>query len=82
MDVFGIVIDDFSDIGLTGVQTVVVAGVIDNPDIRDDEVFNASATISIDHVICDQGSGSIGAGGRIGAVAEVHDDAVAVAMIG
>jgi len=82
VDIFRVVVDHFAYAGLTCVQRVVITSVIDDPDIADDEVFNASPAISVDHIVRDQGSGSIGAGRRVGAVAQVHNDAVAVTMIG
>ena len=82
MDVFGVIVDDFADAGLTCVKSVVVASVIDYPDIADDEVLDASSAISVNYVVRDEGSGSIRTGSRVASVAEVHDDAVAVAMIG
>ena len=59
-------------------QGVVIASVIDDPDIGDDEVFNASSAVSVNDVVHDQGRRGIRAGRRVGSVAEVHDDAVAV----
>ncbi len=88
----GDVVDDISvvsvarfnraEIAFRGVEVVVEAGVVDDPEVGDDVGDDAAPAIAVDHIVEDQGRRSIGGGGVIGAGAEVKDDAVAVGLVG
>ena len=63
------------------IKAVVVAGIVDDPDVGHDIVLDASAAIAVDNIVDDQSRGSICRGGSIAAAAEIHDDAVSVGVI-
>ena len=70
-----------TEIAFGGVQVVVIAGVVDDPEVGDDVGDDASAAVAVDDGVEDEGGRSIGGGGVIGAGAEVEDDAVAVRLV-
>ena len=82
MVVIGTVVDDFASFSNGKIEVVVIAGIVDDPDIRHNEAFNAASAVSVDHVIHDQGRRCIGAGRGVGLVAQVHDNPVTIRMIG
>ena len=51
--VFGSTIFDVSGCSKGEVEDVVIAGIVDDPDIADIEVLDAGATISVDNVVED-----------------------------
>ena len=64
------------------VEVVLVAGVVDDPEVSDDKGLDAAAAVAVDDVVDDQRRWCIRSAVVIGAVAEVEDDAVAVGVIG
>jgi len=73
---------DRTEAAFGGVQVVVEAGVVDDPEVGDDVGDDASAAVTVDDVVDDEGGRSIGGGGVIGTGAEVEDDAIAVGLVG
>lgn len=53
MDVIRAVVSDFTCFSEAEIEVIVVASVIDNPDVGDNEVFDASPTVAIDNIVCD-----------------------------
>jgi hypothetical protein len=72
---------DRTEAAFGSVQVVVIAGIVDDPEVGDDVGDDASATIAVDDVVEDEGGRSIGGGRVIGTGAEVKDDAVAVGLM-
>jgi hypothetical protein len=68
--------------GFGSIQVVFEAGVVDDPEVGDDEGVNASAAIAVDDVVDDEHGRSVGGGVVIGTIAEVGDHAVAVGVVG
>ena len=65
-----------------GIEVVVVAGVVDDPEVGDDVGMNAASAIAVDDVVDDEDGWGIGGRGVIGAVRKIEDDAVAVGVVG
>jgi len=53
VDVIRAIIGDFARFPEAEIEGIVVAGVIDDPDVGDDETFDASSAIAIDNIVCD-----------------------------
>jgi hypothetical protein len=73
---------DGAERGFGGIEVVVIAGIVDDPEVGDDVSDDAPAAIAVDDVVEDEGGRSVGGGGGVGAAAEVEDDAVAVGVVG
>src|ERR1700757_4297433 len=80
--VVGVVRLNGAEVGFGGVEVIVEAGVVEDPEVGDDVGDDASAAIAVDDVVEDEGGRSVGGGGGVGAGAEVEDDAVAVGVVG
>src|SRR5258708_39611685 len=65
-----------------GVQVIFVAGIVDNPEIRDDEGVYAPSTVSVNNIINDQRRRSIGGARGVGSLAESQNNSVGIGMIG
>src|SRR5690349_2000282 len=86
------VVDDVAVVGIAGlngaeavfggIQVVVEASVVDDPEVGDDIGDDAAAAIAVDDVVDNESGRSVGGSGVVGAGTEVEDDAVAVGLIG
>lgn len=65
-----------------GVQVIFVAGIVDNPEIRDDEGVYAPSAIPVNNIINDQRRRSIGGARGVGSIAEIQNNSVAIGMVG
>jgi hypothetical protein len=64
---------ELGEIGFGGIESVFVAGVVDDVEVLDLVGLDAAATIAVDDVVDDEGRRSV--------AAEIEDDAVAVGVV-
>src|SRR5258708_18659785 len=63
-----------------GVQVIFVAGIVDNPEIRDDEGVYAPSTVSVNNIINDQRRRSIGGARGVGSISEIQNNSLDICM--
>jgi hypothetical protein len=71
-----------AEVAFGGLQIIVVAGVVDDPEVGDHVGDDTPTAIAVDDVVEDERGRSIGGGGFIGTGAEVENDTVAVGVVG
>ena len=76
------IVDGDGSIGFVReIEDVFVAGVVDEPEVRDGVRFQAPATVSINHIVEDESRRCVGRTVVVSAIAEIEDDAVAVGVL-